>query len=324
MAKAVCRSAFDRALQMCFDLNPIIPCDGVYASMIVGNQSCPADHFSITRVRFVLGAALGVVIAAMVCGNAIAGGHTSCTTGQCLGKAIPFDQKPSLSADDCKALDGKTSSSDFDEDLGLLCRLRVARALASFREQAPCINDGFNPDWSISLKEPLRLRLLNDLAGAKHFETHGITVEPKGVGYNNSTIHGSYVYNRFFYDTQRAAITYVSAATYFCRSGSPEHYVPFFFVLKINDGPDANQGNSAKLQTLAMEYVETLPVEPAHAINQIGAMEVGIAFAGYDFGDVNADGKHDLVIIEARFSEPPTGFAFVCSSRTLSSANRSM
>jgi len=251
---------------------------------------------------------LVLTLVAACCSNAQAAPSSAeaiggCTTESCLLEHIPRGEKPTISMDACKVLDGKLEG---DDDLGMVCRLRIARALATFREQAPCITDEeMNPDWSISIEEPLRLREINERVAASHFSSHGITSERTDTTFNNSTIHSSYIFNTFFYDPNRSPRTYVSSATYFCRSGTPEHYVPFFYVLKINDGPAAEkgQGSSAVLRILAMEYVETLPVGAEHVLHQLGGLAIR-EMTGYAVADVNGDGHEDVVVVDKRWSDP--------------------
>ena len=75
--------------------------------MIVRHAHRAANPFSKPGQRRARGRMLGEALAALACviASASAADFSECTTPDCLLRAIPRDQKPSIPMDDCKVLD---------------------------------------------------------------------------------------------------------------------------------------------------------------------------------------------------------------------------
>lgn len=209
---------------------------------------------------------------------------SACRDESCLRRLVPYDAKSPPSLDACKILEGKKSSADFNEDLGTLCRLVVSRALAGQRANDACAYDPENitPDWEMGLEQRELQKYYSASLEGPALAKNGVGPLSGSHGINNSTIHGSYVYDdqtREEGGKQRE----VSFATYFCIGKDPKHYTPYFWSLKLG-GKVADQG-----------YVANPPkVELVLLQNSLysGFMEAS------ELADVNGDGNKDLVLVE--------------------------
>lgn len=212
---------------------------------------------------------------------------SQCKDESCLRKIVPYDSKNPPSVDSCRMLDGKKSKNDFDEDLGLICRLVVSRAIASYRTKEPCQNNTpQNPDWEMSLSQTVLLKTYNEMTSEAPLRKFSVSELSTSGGYNNSTIHGSYVFDRQTFEKE-GQHRQVSFADYFCISASPKHYTPYFSVLKLN-GRIADQS-----------YISNPPdVEPIFF--QFPHLNPSPDF--FKFMDVNKDGKKDLVFLRRDFT----------------------
>lgn len=172
---------------------------------------------------------------------------TACNKDDCFYKIITRDKPTTFSFNDCKALDNKTADDLFKTDLGMLCRLVIARNEASFRKTDPCQNSAsLNPDFDLSLKNNLELETYNFKLQEQVLKANKISQLDKSDAYNNSTIYNTYVYD---YQTNEAKGLKrpISFATYVCIT-KDRHYTPYFYTLTVDD------------KLTAMDFVETPPV----------------------------------------------------------------
>ncbi len=160
----------------------------------------------------------------------------SCKEESCLRNIVPYDAKSPPSLDACKVLDGKKSSADFDEDLGAICRLVISRAMAGQRATDACTYKpgDVNPDWQMDLSQKILQKFYNDDLMKPILAKFGITKVSDTHGTNNSTIHGSFVYDDQFQEEggQKRSLSF---ATYYCIANNPLHYTPYFWTFKINN-----------------------------------------------------------------------------------------
>lgn len=209
-----------------------------------------------------------------------------CNDESCLRQLIPYDMKNPPSFDVCKPLDGRVSKNDFDEDMGLLCRLVISRAKAGSRPKDACLNDSSaNPDWEMNLSQPMLLRSYNETLTEPFLKKFNVGELIVGGSYNNSTIHGSYVYDQQTYE-KTGMHREVSRATYFCITSNPKHYTPYFSVLKLN-------------KKVAEQTYVSVPPEVNLIYYQFPKLTP--APEALVFTDINKDGKDDLVFIRHDF-----------------------
>ena len=188
-----------------------------------------------------------------------------CRNEACVLERIPIDAPPPFHEKACSVFDArKPSPSDGLDGLGLVCRMRIARARATFRKQSPCAtgNPG-NPDFDSSLHEDARLQVYDDLLAAKHLKARGLSQPLTGAG-GSFTLHGTHIY-RVDLSTSDERI---EAQAFFCISGEPKHYVPYLFSLK----QEPRHGRTpAKRPEVVTEYVANLPVRSPHVLFQLSA-----------------------------------------------------
>ncbi|HWO12484.1 MAG TPA: hypothetical protein VNN80_23465 [Polyangiaceae bacterium] len=220
-----------------------------------------------------------------------------CRNEACVLERIPIDAPPPFHEKACSVFDArKPSPSDGLDGLGLVCRMRIARARATFRKQSPCAtgNPG-NPDFDSSLHEDARLQVYDDLLAAKHLKARGLSQPLTGAG-GSFTLHGTHIY-RVDLSTSDERI---EAQAFFCISGEPKHYVPYLFSLK----QEPRHGRTpAKRPEVVTEYVANLPVRSPHVLFQLGDINM-FKTARYELVDVNADRFDDLVLLDDRWSDP--------------------
>ncbi len=207
----------------------------------------------------------------------------NCKDESCLRAAVPYNSKTPPSVESCKALDGKKSPGDFDEDLGVLCRLVISRAIASQRSVEACLaKEGDpNPDWEMDLDQKALLQYYNKTLREAALAKKGVGALSSTSGANNSTIHGSYVYDHQSRE-EAGAKREVSFATYFCITASPQkHYTPYFSVLKVSGKP-VEQNSIAN------------PPKAEPVLFQLPKTDFD---AAYEFYDLNGDGNKDIVIL---------------------------
>lgn len=223
----------------------------------------------------------------------------ACETSRCVFDLLPIEQRAPIGFDGCRPLDGRVSIAGADDgvELGLFCRLRIARARAAHRKQAPCTDlGGPNPDYTVN-HQGLRLLVFNELVRGKHVKRRGWVSSQQALG-NNSTLHDSYVFDKGVVD--RAGGSRALARAYFCMSGEPGRYYPYFFAL-LQAAPEGGGSGGAfsPQRTLAAEYIGTLPARP-HVVYQLGNVEPGEASL-YELADVNGDSVEDLVLLDERW-----------------------
>lgn len=227
-----------------------------------------------------------LVLNLLLASNLFAQGQnlSGCSDESCLRSVIPYDAKSPPSLDSCKVLDGKKSKADFDEDLGALCRLRVSRAMASQRSTEPCtLKPGdINPDWKMDLSQKVLQKFYNEDLMRPVLQKFGVTELSDTGGVNNSTIHGSFVY-----DDQRQEVggqkRSISFAAYYCIAQNPEHYSPYFWTFKIND-KIVDQGYVANPPKVEKVLLQDNPYT--------GFMDAS------QLSDVDGDGNKDNVMLE--------------------------
>ncbi len=184
-------------------------------------------------------------------------------------------------------MDGKISKNDFDEDLGLLCRLVISRAMASHRAKEACRNDdSANPDWENNLSQSMLLSAYNEDLHKPLLKKYNVGSLSSVDGYNNSTIHGSYIYDRQTAE-QAGMRRSISMATYFCITANPKHYTPYFTVLKINKkiAEQSYVSNPSEMEEIFYQFPKLSPPPQA-----------------YKFLDFNQDGKKDLIVLREDFT----------------------
>jgi len=208
----------------------------------------------------------------------------NCKDESCLRTAVPYDSKSPPSLESCKVLDGKKSSADFDEDLGTLCRLVVSRAMAGKRPNDACSFDPNNitPDWDNDLKQKSLLKYYNQTLALPVYAKNSIAKLSNTHGTNNSTIHGSYVYDDQSQEAEgkKRGVTF---ATYFCIGQNPKHYTPYFWSLKV-DQKVVDQGYVATPPQVEKVLLQENPFN--------GFME------GETVADLNGDGHKDSIQLE--------------------------
>jgi len=220
-----------------------------------------------------------------------------CRDEACLFEHIPIASPPTFHAKACAVLETrKPSPRDGFDDLALVCRMRIARARASFREQSPCGGeDQGNPDFDSSLREDARMQLYADLLSAKHLKARGLTPSLAGGG-GSFTLHDTHIY-RVDLSTYEEK---VEAHAFFCISGEPKHYVPYFFSFKQEP---RQKGATTQRHEVIAEYVDRLPVRPPHVLFQLGDINM-FKTARYELADVDGDRIADLVLLDERWNDP--------------------
>lgn len=220
-----------------------------------------------------------------------------CRDEACLFEHIPIASPPTFHAKACAVFETrKPSPSDGFDDLALVCRLRISRARASFRKQSPCGGDDRgNPDCDSSLREDARMQLYHDLLSAKHLKARGLT-PPLAGGGGSFTTHRTHSYrvNLSTHDER------IEARAFFCISGEPKHYVPYFFSLKQEP---RQRGAAAQRHEVIAEYVDRLPVCPPHVLFQLGDINM-LKTARYELPDVDGDRIDDLILLDERWNDP--------------------
>jgi len=206
-----------------------------------------------------------------------------CQNDTCLRRLVPYNSKTPPSLEACTSLDGRKVDDMFGEDLGVLCRLVISRAMAGQRAKEACIyKDGdIAPDYNADLPTDLLARY-NELLVTPHIAKGTISTLPSFAGHNKSTIHGSYIYNRQT-NEQQGQKRKVSFAAYFCITDKPLiHYTPYFAVLKIEDKP------------IEQAYINDPPVlEPV--FHQFAGAKNQLEVSGVV--DLNGDGNKDVVFL---------------------------
>lgn len=229
-----------------------------------------------------------------------------CTDEDCFYDLITRDQASSYTFEDCKNLDGKIADDTFKADLGMLCRLVVSRNKASFRQTDPCNNSGFNPDYDFDLNPEISLNMYVTGLQEQLLKQYGIG-EPESLGGSTSTIYGTYRSTMDTREKEGQERSY-SFSTYFCLTGNPVHYTPYFYVVGLSDA-------SGTESIAGMDYIETPPVlDPV--FSQFENNRDGIAEfknegfrlpGGYELknsillADFDEDGNKDLLIIYENF-----------------------
>lgn len=228
----------------------------------------------------------------------------SCKTSECVIELFPVDQRPPIDFGGCKPLDQHISSERFSEDLGLVCRVRVARAKATRRKQFPCKNlGGVNPDFTVN-EQRLRMQVLNDLVRQKHLDALGFPSK-RSVSANNFTIHASYVVD--YPVSDRAGTAQGYARVYFCMSGEPERYHPYFFALVQRGERRADEPDQIPPDVPVLtEYIETPPAK-RHVVYQLGEWDSKDAVA-YELSDLDGNGIQDLIVIDQHREAETTSY----------------
>jgi hypothetical protein len=152
-----------------------------------------------------------------------------------LRQQILGDENPFPSEADCKDLDNRLDRFDLTRgtktDLGPICRLLVARRASGRRPVAPCLNrDSPNPDWDPHLDDKYSLEIQNMVLSVRPLARRRI-VPPERAGAVDVTVYGTFVLQRHFADNGRR----VEFATYFCVADNPYRYVPYYYMLTIDE-----------------------------------------------------------------------------------------
>ncbi len=208
----------------------------------------------------------------------------NCKDESCLRTIVPYNSKSPPPLESCKVLDGKKSPGDFDEDLGVLCRLVISRAMAGQRSVEACsAKEGDpNPDWEMGLDQKALLQYYNKSLREASLGKKGVGALSGTSGTNNSTLHGTYVYDHQSRE-EAGANREVSFATYFCITASPQkRYTPYFSVLKIAGKP-------------VEQNPITNPPKAEPVLFQLPKTDFNTT---YEFSDLNGDGNKDIVILD--------------------------
>jgi hypothetical protein len=208
----------------------------------------------------------------------------SCQTIDCLREAILDDATKAPTAADCKPLEGRREHLESDPDakteLAPICRLLVARRASGGRATAPCLaRRSITPDWDPAIRDTFSLEIDNKLLSQAPLARHGIKVPEETAGFNNSTIHGTYVFDRQFGDGGRR----VQFATHFCIADGPYRYVPYYYTLSLDDkGVD--------------EAAVAKPPE-APILEQVARFKNEDDQHTFLYVDLNGDRKKDIVVM---------------------------
>jgi hypothetical protein len=225
----------------------------------------------------------------------------SCETEECVIELFPVEQKPPIGLEGCKPLDQRISKETFPEDLGLVCRARVARALAARRKQFPCKDLGSgNADFTIGQEQDFRLLAFNDLLSRQKLGPRGLSVSRGSGTLGGGTIQATYVLDRALRDSQGA--DQGQARVYFCMSGEPQRYHPYFFAWVRGGEPRADMPDQGRPEIAVMsEYIEEPPAK-AHVAYQLGDWKSQAFRQYYELSDLDGDGVEDFVLVE-QFNE---------------------
>lgn len=208
----------------------------------------------------------------------------ACKNESCLRNLVPYDAKSPPSLESCKVLDGKKSSADFDEDLGALCRLVISRAMAGQRASDACTYKAgdINPDWQMELNQKELQKFNNAELMKPVLAKFGIAKVSGSQGINNSTIHGSFVYDDQMQEEagQKRSLSF---AAYYCIANNPLHYVPYFWTFKI-DKKIVDQAYVANPPKVEKVLLQESPYT--------GFMDSS------ELADVDSDGNKDHIMLE--------------------------
>lgn len=226
---------------------------------------------------------------------------TNCETERCLRQLIFKSPSASIKSSVCKVYDGRKSKSIFKSDMGVICRLQIARRKAGTRKVRPCHDDGsMSPDWNIELSSwPLWFH-----ARAIYAQT------PKALralarleksGYNNSTIYDTYVLGltkSIFYRDVKKPSQRFRFDVYFCQTVDgvhPKFYQPYFYV--ISKEQKSKGAKDWSLIGKKMAYIDKPPLARVKVLRQM-PRSVKSDFKTFELVDFNQDGKKDVIFIE--------------------------
>lgn len=205
-----------------------------------------------------------------------------CTNEVCIHALVPPERKLVLPANLCDGLDGKTSNEQKGaDDLGLICRLAVARNHAAHRSKIPCRTQ---PDTDDTLKQDFLRRIYNEVSYSST-PHKPVNTLPESYNANNGVAHGSSFFERQFrYKKNDDDSHEASFMTYYCITEKPRRYVPYFFVLRT-DGRITSQGEIA-----------TVPLMQEKVLAQLNGFTPEYVKT-FQFLDINHDGVKDIVIL---------------------------
>jgi len=236
---------------------------------------------------------------------------SECKDEDCFYGLIPREQATSYTFDDCKNLDGKISDDVFETDLGMICRLVISRSQASFRKVDPCKNsDELNPDYEFHLNPEIGLQMYLVALQKQYLDKYGVGQGAYSFGNKGSTLYGSYHQSMDSYEKEGNKRHY-NFDTYFCLTGEPVRYTPYFYSLEIYKDP--NDPDTSEIK--GMDYIETPPVlDPIidqFDNNKDGIKKLkdeGFSLTGLDkmensslIADLNGDGANDLLLVFRKY-----------------------
>lgn len=220
-------------------------------------------------------------------------GHEECVRKIILSPdAVDVDEKA------CKVLEGKPAASIFKEDLGMLCRLFIARKKADLRKKFRCAYDFYapNPDYSSELST-ISHWLYSKVLYKKLPKAKKIIPRILSNANNNSTIYHSYVLSRFESMKTRRDKVSVEFHTYFCIAevARQQFYIPYFMALKVL----GTGKNNDRRGYVIMQYIATPPYWEQPIIRQIPRGRLKNKYEDVLLKDMNDDDLLDLVYLDS-------------------------